>query len=53
MAFERAAALTHAIHDLAPGLVSKEGGGFCQWMADNFHSHLTDTSATELKSFMS
>ena len=37
MAFERAAAVTHTIHDLAPGLVSKEGGGgFCQWVADNF-----------------
>ena len=37
MAFERSAVVSHSINDLPPGLVgAQDGGGFCQWVADNF-----------------
>lgn len=37
MSFERSAVINHSVNELPPGLVAADdGGGFCQWIADNF-----------------
>ena len=43
MELERSGILDQSIHTLHPGIVEQDkGGGFCQWLADNF-DHNEDT----------